>query len=243
LKLLVVTAHPDDETFGPGATLAKYAAHGVEVVLLCATRGESGKCGIPDICPGSDLGSLRVAELEKAASILGIKQVENLGYPDGGLCWVPGEELVGKILARMEDVRPGVVLTFPPGGISGHPDHVAVSRATTEAFHRARQVGVGVERLYYFTIHPGRIPAGRKVDPEDLRFTTLVDVKDWLEIKIRAVEAHRTQSHSAERIFKGFPPEMRRILAADRFYRVFPPLQEENGVQEYCLFDRNLRRS
>jgi LmbE family N-acetylglucosaminyl deacetylase len=147
--LLAVFAHPDDETFGPGGTLAKYAASGVEVHYVCATKGEAGEAPADLLQRFRDMEELRATELECASRILGIKQVHFLGYRDSGM---PGsednlhprslqqaaeEEVVGKIVALIRQIRPEVVITFDPRGGYGHPDHVKIHRTATEAFFAA----------------------------------------------------------------------------------------------------------
>ena len=137
-KLMAVLAHPDDESLGVGGTLAKYAAEGVEVVLVTATRGEGGRFrGHPkgdEHHPGpSELGRIREAELRAAAATLGIREVALLDYLDQHLDGADPREAIGRIVAHLRRVRPDVVLTFAPDGAYGHPDHIAISQFTTAA--------------------------------------------------------------------------------------------------------------
>ncbi len=134
LKLMCIMAHPDDETLGVGSTLAKYADEGIEVYLVTATRGERGWFGTREDFPGKEaLGRIREAELRCAAQTLGIKQVEFLDYIDGDLDKADPTEAVGKIVESIRRVRPDVVITFPPDGAYGHPDHIAICQFTTAA--------------------------------------------------------------------------------------------------------------
>jgi len=171
-RLLVSVAHPDDETFGTGSTIAHYAAAGVEVHVVCATRGEEG-----EIAPGSDatsetLGDVREAELRDAAEIMGVSKVHLLGYRDSGM--VPVEEvenpdafvnaneadLMVKLTRLIRDIRPHVVVTLPLDGGTGHGDHIRISEATTRAFKLAAHPGYIVpgglthapSKLYYHEI-------------------------------------------------------------------------------------------
>jgi len=179
-KLLAVFAHPDDETFGPGGTLARYAASGVEVHYACATRGEAGGVAEGFLDGYKDIAHLRTAEVECAARILGIQEVHFLGYRDSGmpgsednlhpdsLQQAPEEEVIGKIVALIRGIRPEVVITFDPQGGYGHPDHVKIHRVTTKAFYAAalpdrfpEQEDEGLaphqaQRLYY-TAFPRRL--------------------------------------------------------------------------------------
>ena len=147
-KLLVVLAHPDDESFGPGGTLARYAHEG-EVHLLCATRGEVGVVDDHLLQEHNSIADLRTAELECARAKLGVQGLHYLGYRDSGMPNTPTsqhpeslhqadvQEVAGKIVAYMRTFQPQVVLTFDQYGGYGHPDHIACHRATVLAFHAA----------------------------------------------------------------------------------------------------------
>ena len=135
---MAVLAHPDDESLGVGGTLAKYAADGVEVFLVTATRGDGGRfrghpCG-DERHPGPlALGNIREAELRAAATVLGVREVSLLDYQDRQLDRADPREAVGRIAALVRKFRPDVVVTFGPDGAYGHPDHIAVSQFTTAA--------------------------------------------------------------------------------------------------------------
>jgi LmbE family N-acetylglucosaminyl deacetylase len=148
-RLLAVLAHPDDETFGMGGTLALYARRGVQVHLVCATQGEVGEVS-PEFMQGfKSIADLRVSELRCAAGILRLTGVYFLGYRDSGmtgspenqhpqaLANAPIDEVAGKVVSFIRRLRPQVVLTFDPIGGYMHPDHIAIQRATTRAFHLA----------------------------------------------------------------------------------------------------------
>ena len=148
-KLLVVMAHPDDETFGTGGTLAYYASKGVEVHLICATRGEVGDVE-PELLKGFDsVADLRESELRCAAETLGITQVHMLEYRDSGmpgsidnvhpkaLAAAPIEQVAGEIVKYIRELKPEVVITFDPIGGYYHPDHIAIQKATVKAFYAA----------------------------------------------------------------------------------------------------------
>jgi N-acetyl-1-D-myo-inositol-2-amino-2-deoxy-alpha-D-glucopyranoside deacetylase len=137
--LLAVFAHPDDESYLCGGTLARYAAAGVRVVLVCATRGEAGEIADPALAAADTLPPVREAELHAAAAALGIAEVHLLDFRDGTLMDVPFLDGVEQVSALMAATRPTVVLTFGPEGVYGQPDHVAVHRWTKEAFLYAGQ--------------------------------------------------------------------------------------------------------
>ena len=147
--MVFVGAHPDDETFGLGGTMAKYAAAGVRVYYACATRGEVGAAD-PEYLQGhASPGDMRWSELECASKELGLAGVIHLGYRDSGmpgsadnqhpdaLVMAPLAEVTGRVVKVIRQVRPQVVLTFDPIGGYRHPDHIAIHQATVAAFAAA----------------------------------------------------------------------------------------------------------
>ena len=131
LRLLCVMAHPDDESLGVGATLARYGAEGVELHLVTATRGERGWFGAPEENPGlEELGRLREAELRGAAGVLGLKSLAFLDYIDGDVDQANATEAAARIAHHVRRVKPHIVITFGPDGAYGHPDHIAISQFT-----------------------------------------------------------------------------------------------------------------
>jgi len=173
--LLAVLAHPDDETFGTGGTLAYYACKGVDVHLLCATRGEAGEVD-PEMLRGFDsIGELREQELRCAAENLGLNAVHFLDFRDSGMEGSPDnthpqalaaadlDVVAAKIVTFIRSLRPQVVITFDPVGGYMHPDHIAIHRATVRAFHAAGDAGLFPSelpayqpaKLYYHTFPRG----------------------------------------------------------------------------------------
>ncbi len=146
--LLACYAHPDDESFGPGgATLAKYASEGVDVHLICATKGEAGTVD-PEHMEGYDsVAGLRAAELACAAKHLRLTAIHYLGYRDSGMHGSPQNthpealaaadqnQVSGLVRSIIRQVKPQVVITFDPSGGYRHPDHLAIQTATVTAFH------------------------------------------------------------------------------------------------------------
>lgn len=148
-RLLAVFAHPDDETFGSGSTLARYADEGVDMTVVCATQGEAG-----EIIPGGNatpetLGAIRVAELRSALNVLGVQSLVLLGYRDSGMAGtednnnpaafinVPIAEGVERLVGIIRRYHPQVVVTMDPSGGYGHPDHIRTAELTTQAFKAA----------------------------------------------------------------------------------------------------------
>jgi LmbE family N-acetylglucosaminyl deacetylase len=138
LRLMAVLAHPDDESLGVGGTLAKYASEGVEVFLVTATRGDSGRYrGLRSDDPQhpgpSALADIRETELRAAASTLGLREVSLLDFRDQYLDRANPREAIAAIVRHIRRVHPQVLVTFGPDGAYGHPDHIAISQFTTAA--------------------------------------------------------------------------------------------------------------
>jgi N-acetyl-1-D-myo-inositol-2-amino-2-deoxy-alpha-D-glucopyranoside deacetylase len=148
-SLLAVFAHPDDEAFGTGGTISRYAAQGVEVTLVCATRGEAGEISDPSYATPETLGEVRENELRCAAETMGVSKLIFLDYRDSGMSGTPenqdprafinapAQEVVSQLVGIIRRIRPRAIVTFEPNGGYGHPDHIAIHRHTVEAFHAA----------------------------------------------------------------------------------------------------------
>ncbi len=210
-SLLLAFAHPDDETFLAGGTACKYAAQGVRVSLVTATRGEAGKVGEPPVCAPSELPAVRERELRAAAVLLGIAEIYLLGYRDRDLSGVPPDEIRERLVAVIRWERPDVIVTFDPNGANLHPDHVAISRFTSDAVaaaadprwfpstgapHRVRRVAWVPGRRPWELIRRPDLPALPGID-------FVIDVSAHREAKSAALRAHATQHRSAERNFFG----------------------------------------
>ncbi len=156
--LLAIFAHPDDETFGAGGVMALAATAGVRTWIVCATDGDQGGMeGARELDP-----ELRRGELRCAMTALGVAEPIFLGYGDSGmegwakpagcLALADEEEVIERLVAVIRDLRPATVVTFDPGGIYGHPDHVAISARASEAFRRAAAEPGGPTTLYHQAI-------------------------------------------------------------------------------------------
>jgi LmbE family N-acetylglucosaminyl deacetylase len=249
-RLLLLLAHPDDETFGPGGTIARYAREGVDVHLATATKGEAGMVGDPPVADREHLGEVRAAELREAAAVLGIKEVVFLGFLDRQLSDVPRERIVEKAVEEIRRTRPHVVIGFGPEGISHHPDHMVMAEVALEAFDAAadpgrfpEQLGNGlavweVQKLYQFEVPKDvferwGIPF-RGVSSEAL--TTFIDTSAYVETKIEAFSRHRTQVRDARSIlsregYREFAWRETYVLARSRLsVTAFPETDLFQGV-------------
>lgn len=199
MKILAVFAHPDDESFGPGGFIAKKIKTGAEVHLLCATRGQAGHNGTP-----RNTAEVRSEELQNAAKILGIQQVEFFDFKDGCMCNHDIGPLMKIISEKVESFKPDILLTFNLNGVSGHVDHMAVSSAVTKVFDDTKIA----EKLYYFTESKALsekmqhyfiyFPQGKTREEVD----EVVDVSDVYDTKIKAMQAHVSQNGDREMFLK-----------------------------------------
>lgn len=274
-RLLFSLAHPDDESFGSGGTIARYVAEGVEVSLICATNGDVGTVA-PEMLNGyHSVSDLRLAELRCAAATLGLQSVIELGYTDSGMMhsatsddptclWqAPREDVTRRVVEVLRRVRPQVVVTFNRYGGYGHPDHIAIQRATVDAFKLVGdpqyltdgQSPYQPQKLYY-TAFPtfmlrvllsamrvrGRDPRrfGRNQDIDMLAILenvepahTIVDVRRYLRAWDAANACHASQLAGG---FPRLPLAVRQALGGHQsFTRVYPP-PAYNRIDERDLF-------
>jgi len=221
LTVLAVFAHPDDEGFGCGGTLAELAAAGHRITLICATNGDVGEISDPELATPENLWRVRQGELRTAMDVTGIADVRFLNYRDSGMAGTgdnghpsslyqaPAEKVVGQVAEVIREVRPDVVITHDPTGGYGHPDHVTICRHTVSAVEQCRGDADAV--LYYLCFPRSafqkmwqamvdadiRPPfAADDIDalgtPDD-EVTTIRKVDKFLSIKKESLECHRTQ--------------------------------------------------
>lgn len=180
-RLLLVHAHPDDETIGTGATMAHYAAAGAHVTLVTCTLGEEGEIHVPALAGlaaghADQLGGFRIAELAAACAALGVTDHRFLGgagrYRDSGMMGLPTndhprafwqadlDEAAGYLLAVLREVRPQVVITYDDNGFYGHPDHIQAHRVTMRAAELAAAEGIGPDKVYFTAMPKSVLSAG-----------------------------------------------------------------------------------
>jgi LmbE family N-acetylglucosaminyl deacetylase len=240
--LLLIFAHPDDETFLTGGVACRYSSDGTRVVLATATRGESGKAGEPPLCTPEELAARREAELRRAAAILGISELHLLGYRDRELSSAPPDRMREQLVSIIRDCRPSVVVSFDPHGGNLHPDHVAISRFASDAVVAAadsRYVPASgpahaVARLVWT---PGRHPWQLVREPDIAAVPGVdfvIDVGAWRERKAAALGTHATQHKSVERNFVS-QPDCDRLLGIEVFRQAFGPALARRPLDD--LFD------
>lgn len=274
--LLAVLAHPDDETFGMGGTLALYARRGVDVHLVCATRGEVGEVAPHFLENFNSIGELRENELRCAAQKLGLSSVNFLDYRDSGmagspenkhpqaLASAPLDEVAAKVTGYIRELQPQVVLTFDPIGGYRHPDHIAVHKATVQAFSAAGDPdqfpGQGApfqpEKLYFHTFPRGwmswmvRLLPLFGQDPrrfgqnEDINLLELASEKFPVHARInyKAVQRQKEEATACHASQGGLTASSNLIVrlafrvaaGQDSYIRAYP--QPDSGPQERDLF-------
>jgi N-acetyl-1-D-myo-inositol-2-amino-2-deoxy-alpha-D-glucopyranoside deacetylase len=220
-SLLLVHAHPDDESIGTGATMARYAAEGARVTLVTCTLGELGEIIPPDLrhLLPDELGQHRIGELGRACQALGVTDHRFLGgegrYRDSGMMGLPDnddprcfwqadvEEAAAALASIIEEVEAGVIVSYDANGFYGHPDHIQAHRVAS----RARELAGGTARQYATAMPRSALAAAvelpadswfvRATDlslgvPDD-QVTTEIDGAAYLNAKRAAMRAHETQ--------------------------------------------------
>ena len=263
-KLMCIFAHPDDETLGMGPVIAKYAAEGVQVSLLTATRGERGWLGDEASNPGlAAVGQAREAELRAAARTLGIARLDFLDAVDGELAQSETGRLVSSIVHILRQVRPQVVVSFGPDGDYGHPDHIAISQLATTAIVCAadgeypldREPPHRVSKFYYLVTGGKTAQAFRSIDltiemevagvrrttvawPE-WAITTRVHASDYLPITLEAIRCHQTQLPSLPDLDAMPLSVMDSLIGEPTFYRAFSLVNRNSELEDdlFCGLD------
>ncbi len=226
MKLLAVFAHPDDESFGPAGTLAKYAAEGHHVGLVSLTRGESGSLGISKTLEPAELGRRRSQELQCASDKLGISYLKIYDLPDKNLTSVSDDHGIALIKTEVKTFKPDAIITFHENGISGHPDHKTVTRWI---LHTVDQMDNPPLLLYY-----GILPEQIKMIPERELFampeqdiTHRIDVNKYLDKKKAAIKCHETQEE-LWKIFQDLPLSYEELNRWEHFMQVRPLPSKSN---------------
>ena len=248
LTVLAVFAHPDDEGFGCGGTLAALAAGGHRVTLVCATNGDVGEISDPGLATPATLGAVRQGELRAAMDVTGIRDVRFLNYRDSGMAGTEDnghpaclfqaapERVSGQVAAVIRELRPDLVITHDPTGGYGHPDHVAICRHTAAAAESCRDGG---RPLLYYLCFPRSVfqrmwqemtAAGIRppfsaddtaaLGTADDAVTTVRNVGRFLAVKKESLERHQTQMDPGGPFAQLSPEFVDEIMSTEYFQLV-----------------------
>ena len=223
LRLLCVTAHPDDEAGGFGGSLRLYHDRSVETYVICLTAGTAGSHR-GTAKTDAELAALRRAEFAASCKLLNVTRGEVMDYPDGGLARVPFLEPVGVLVRRLRQIRPQVVMTFGhEGAVTAHPDHTMVSMFTTAAFQWAARTNRFPEQIEKEGLQPHRaqklyyataayaLAERQPIAPPPS--TAIIDVERHVDTKLAAFKLHTSQ----EPLFAIFEDIVRRREGRERF--------------------------
>lgn len=236
-SVLAVFAHPDDETYRAGGTLALLAAGGFRVNVLTATRGEAGSCGTPPLCTVDELPLVREQELRCACRALGLEPPKILGYPDGQLASIDPNKLIANILEVSERTNPQIMISFGEDGISGHPDHIAIGRCAWAAFQQRTNIQafiiLAVPQFIADALGMKQIYA-----TPDVCITHAVDVSKVWKAKVQAIRCHQTQVQESP-ILKADQEDQALFLRKEHFCAVEIRNQfHRQGDRTMALLDR-----
>ena len=229
-RILLIFAHPDDESFIAGGLVRRHADGGAKTALVTATRGDAGRVGDPPVCRREELPAVREAELRQAAGILGIADVRLLHHRDKHLADAPAADMREALVRRIREHRPHVVISFDPGGMNGHADHVAIARFAIDAVAAAadpRWSGAAGEPyrvprlLWNAPLPPWEVTRPRNLGREP-GVDFVIDVAAQRAAKAAALRAHRTQQVPIDRCFFS-KPDVDRILSIEAFRQAWGP--------------------
>ena len=229
-RILLIFAHPDDESFIAGGLVRRHADRGAQMALVTATRGDAGRVGDPPVCRREELPAVREAELREAAGILGIADVSLLDYRDKHLAEAPAAGIREVLVRRIREHRPHVVISFDPSGMNGHGDHVAIARFVVDAVAAAADPrwagGAGhahrVPRLLWNApVLPWEVTQPRNLGAEP-GVDFVIDVAPQRAAKVAALRAHRTQQVPIDRCFFS-KRDVDRILGSEAFRQAWGP--------------------
>ena len=191
---LFVFAHPDDETSSSGGTITKLSNEGHSVYVCTATRGELGTLGTGTLkIARKDLPKVREQELKGALKLFGAHAPILLGYKDQELQLIPEKTLIEVISKIIHSINPDFIITFGPSGISGHSDHIAISKATTAAFKSYFKIN-STNKLFYVAISKeASISFNLKLTELEMNPNVIIDISKQFQTKLKALKNYRSQ--------------------------------------------------
>ncbi len=218
--LLLVLAHPDDESMGTGGLVLRHTRNGVATHLVCATYGEAGWSGKPPGAKKEDLPEIRAKELEEAAAALALTGVELWDYPDGGVSGSDQQEITQRIWEEISKLRPRVVVGWGPDGGYGHPDHIAMGACTDAAVgamtegERPALYHVAIDQpladFYREALHLSGDNNSLPLQPQEKVDVVIELDADEVMMKLRAIDCHRSQLEGWRIAIRDHPHLMQR---------------------------------
>lgn len=228
MRLLAIFAHPDDESFGPAGTIARHAYSGHQVGIVTLTCGEAGSLGISSQLSADELARRRTGELHCAARTLGVTYLKIFDLPDKRLSEVANQHGINLIHSQIDFFKPDVLLTFHKQGISGHPDHRIVSRWVVEAVKNLQE---NIKLLLYGILpeQAAQIPQRKFYPLQPSEVTHQISVKDYLNLKIEAIQCHVTQAE----LWKVLPQPMENFFkfAQWEYFKQVWPTPDKRKLQ------------
>ncbi len=227
-ELMVIVPHPDDEVFSAAGILRKCVDADKIVSTVTLTRGGAGRT--LGLCTQEELPDLREKELRASLDILGVQEQHILDYPDGGLREYDAEVIVSDIVSRLESLKPKSIITFPPNGSNGHPDHVTTNKLVLASLEKSKHQP---KSLYYYAtetpyagivrpdfMHPDEV-ASMHLPP-----THYLDMREYMEFKLRAMGQYESQARSVVM----FMARLSRKLFFESFHRVRPEVKDSGAI-------------
>lgn len=234
-QMLLIFAHPDDESFALGGTIAKYAQQGVHITLVAATKGEAGKTF--GICKPEELGLIREQELRRAAEVLGISNIIFLEYLDKELPMAPPLEIIEKLVRIIRSVRPQVIITFGADGASGHRDHRAIHHFTIAAIQLAKQPVEPEWGEAYILPRLCYVQPGWRLSEDQLQEVDyVIPISPWAKQKWQAIFEHQTQMGSRQK-FEGLEERKKEDYSSREYFRCDQALSAFPGRGQDILGD------
>ena len=230
MKILACFAHPDDESFGPSGTLAKATRSGHSIALLTFTRGESGTLGISKKLSGTELADRRCAELKQAAEKLGIQHLHICQLSDKQLQYFPAQKGIEIIRGEIDQFEPDIVITYHENTISGHPDHLAVTKWTLQTVKAMKDPPV----LFFYGLDQNQTTMSlfRNLIPViDSEITHRIDVGDYVDDKIAAIRCHQTQRTAWQKLLE-MQTEYKNFARWEVFVQKWPPPDKKTVKHE-----------
>ena len=274
-RILLSLAHPDDESFGSGGMISRYVAEGADVYYICATNGDVGTVAPEKLVGYNSVAELRLAELDCASEKLGFKEVFKLGYRDSGMMYsetskdslslwqAPRDEVARRVVEVIRKVKPQIIVTFNKYGGYGHPDHIAIQRATTDAFklagdptYETGQAPYQPQKLYYSAFptfifkfnlwrvrlsgkDPRRLGKNQDIDMVAILdnaepIHTTIDVKSYLEAWDETSACHDSQLGGG---IPRFPMWFRKMFMGSQGFTRVHPAPARNTMDETDFFN------